>query len=493
MNKTLSKMLMALPLMVAATSCSEGDVTMIGTGDAIADGPRYIDVDVQTQRNTRCEEASLPMLQGTNGFFRISSFFTGDKNWATYVADKDFDMSHIENPFEVERTLKWTGKKWQYTPLAEWPEVGKTTFVSYFYQAVYAGGVYGTEYVKGKYPKIRLSQGMMGARCPDILFALNPNCTPDQNGGKVKINFKHILTRLNFQISMEKPIDESWGDADVTVYTMRILKTSKKLRDYVYFVIGQTDEIGEPPADGNPPTKCYFEEFSNPIRPTATYLDCSDIVKLDRLFPKTADGLPTKGPTPLFKDKEYLFLIPPSANGVETKDDIIIELAYYFNTYSENGALDKRVLKNCTFSMPIGSLKPGYAYLFNLILNPTENLIKPIAGVEEWKDVETYVAQAEASNTESPEIIKAWTELVEQNKTHDVKFSYYVLKVNGNLGENNIDISAAPAFKKPGAIVKMVFNDNPTPAKAADKLTLPAGYSVDTTVDRDIIIRYNKP
>lgn len=53
MNKTLSKMLMVLPLMVAATSCSEGDVTMIGTGDAIADGPRYIDVDVQTQRNTR--------------------------------------------------------------------------------------------------------------------------------------------------------------------------------------------------------------------------------------------------------------------------------------------------------------------------------------------------------------------------------------------------------------------------------------------------------
>ena len=40
MNKTLSKMLMVLPLMVAATSCSEGDVTMIGTGDAIADGTR---------------------------------------------------------------------------------------------------------------------------------------------------------------------------------------------------------------------------------------------------------------------------------------------------------------------------------------------------------------------------------------------------------------------------------------------------------------------
>lgn len=134
MNKTLSKMLMALPLMVAATSCSEGDVTMIGTGDAIADGSRNIEVDVQTQRNTRgpAVDATVDELKKTGERFSIVSMYTGTKTWKETVESGAFDVNSSNNPFYYEQYVTWNNGKWTYKYIKEWPESGNTTFFSYY-------------------------------------------------------------------------------------------------------------------------------------------------------------------------------------------------------------------------------------------------------------------------------------------------------------------------------------------------------------------------
>lgn len=87
MNKTISNILLALPFIMAATSCSEGDVVMEGTSDAVTGEPRYIDLDVQTQRNTRGAVADLDLIKNgaTDNYFRMISYYTGDKSWAEYV------------------------------------------------------------------------------------------------------------------------------------------------------------------------------------------------------------------------------------------------------------------------------------------------------------------------------------------------------------------------------------------------------------------------
>ena len=109
-------MLMVLPLMVAATSCSEGDVTMIGTGDAIAEGPRYIDVDVQTQRNTRggAVEATVNELKKTGERFSIVSQYTGSKTWAETVKGGAFDINSSQNPFYQSQYVTLNDSKWTY-------------------------------------------------------------------------------------------------------------------------------------------------------------------------------------------------------------------------------------------------------------------------------------------------------------------------------------------------------------------------------------------
>lgn len=76
MNKTISKILLALPIIMAATSCSEGDVVMEGTSDAVTGEPRYIDLDVQTQRNTRGAVADLDLIKNgaADNYFRMISY-----------------------------------------------------------------------------------------------------------------------------------------------------------------------------------------------------------------------------------------------------------------------------------------------------------------------------------------------------------------------------------------------------------------------------------
>lgn len=101
MNKTISNILLALPFIMAATSCSEGDVVMEGTSDAVTGEPRYIDLDVQTQRNTRggAVEATVGELKKPGERFSIVSQYTGSKTWAETVKGGVFDISSSQNPF----------------------------------------------------------------------------------------------------------------------------------------------------------------------------------------------------------------------------------------------------------------------------------------------------------------------------------------------------------------------------------------------------------
>lgn len=281
MNKTISNILLALPFIMAATSCSEGDVVIEGTGDAVT--ARYIGVDVQTQRNTRGAVADLNLIKNgaADNYFRMISYYTGDKSWADYVQDGNFNVYTAENPFKEERYLKWSGKKWKYDKLVEWPEVGNTTFISFFYKKY---GVYSTTFAENKSPKYRLEQIGATELMPDILYAITPNCTPDQNGGKVKVKFKHLCARVNFKISMDKPFDPTWGNAAVVPENLKILKESRKLRSGIDFVIGQTDLIGSKPIVGQVATKCYFDEEGATSRSTDVSAD--KVIKKDRFFEK---------------------------------------------------------------------------------------------------------------------------------------------------------------------------------------------------------------
>ena len=106
----------------------------------------------------------------------------------------------------------------------------------------------------------------------DALFALSPDLNRGVNNGKVKINFKHILTRLDFKISLDKPVDkDAWGETKVFVNSLSIDKASTKLVDKARFVVGQTDELGKAPAASEKPEFCYWKPMDDATRFTRDF------------------------------------------------------------------------------------------------------------------------------------------------------------------------------------------------------------------------------
>lgn len=501
MNKTLSKMLMVLPLMVAATSCSEGDVTMIGTGDAIADGPRYIDVDVQTQRNTRggAVEATVNELKKTGERFSIVSQYTGSKTWAETVKGGVFDINSSQNPFYQSQYVTWNDSKWTYKYIKEWPETGNTTFFSYYGSPYYYS-------FSDKSPEFTVYQNSDATQMVDALFALSPDLNRGVNNGKVKINFKHILTRLDFKISLDKPVDKDvWGETKVFVNDLSIDKASTKLVDKARFVVGQTAVLGEAPAASEKPEFCYWKPMDNATRFTSDYslyslLDTEysyykqyNTTAVQPFRKERGEGPDDPnfiGPASLFKTGNYLFLLPPSNDGITGEQDIIVKIGYTIVQFGE-AVYGLTKYKQLKVALPKGSLKPGKAYLFNLIINPTEDLIKVVPTVQDWDTLgEMNVAMATAATADNGDIKDAWNQLVKQCTDKDQKFSYYVLKVDAPFPAGGIDISTAQVFPKPSALVKLVFNDGTVLSDVKDRIQLPTGYYIDDTVKSENIIRF---
>ena len=340
----------------------------------------------------------------------------------------------------------------------------------------------------------------------DALFALSPDLNRGVNNGKVKINFKHILTRLDFKISLDKLVDKDvWGETKVFVNDLSIDKASTKLVDKARFVVGQTAVLGQAPAASEKPEFCYWKPMDNATRFTSDYslyslLDTEysyykqyNTTAVQPFRKERGEGPDDSnfiGPASLFKTGNYLFLLPPSNDGITGEQDIIVKIGYTIVQFGE-AVYGLTKYKQLKVALPKGSLKPGKAYLFNLIINPTEDLIKVVPTVQDWDTLgEMNVAMATAATADNGDIKDAWNQLVKQCTDKDQKFSYYVLKVDAPFPAGGIDISTAQVFPKPSALVKLVFNDGTVLSDVKDRIQLPTGYYIDDTVKSENIIRF---
>ena len=185
-----------------------------------------------------------------------------------------------------------------------------------------------------------------------------------------------------------------------------------------------------------------------------------------------------------------MFLLPPSNDGITGEQDIKVKIGYTIVQFGE-AVYGLTKYKQLKVALPKGSLKPGKAYLFNLIINPTEDLIKVVPTVQDWDTLgEMNVAMATAATADNADIRDAWNQLVKQCTDKDQKFSYYVLKVDAPFPAGGIDISTAQVFPKPSALVKLVFNDGTVLSDVKDRIQLPTGYYIDETVKSENIIRF---
>ena len=491
MKIKFSTLLMSLPLMAAVTSCSEGDIAEVES--SIAGSNSYIGFNVQTQRTTRGPVQTSATLNQKDQKFNIYSVYTQDKTWQQCIDENKFPVKpkgDKVNPFNEETVIKYDEKtKWNATELKLWPENGKTTFIAYWPITDTSPFIAATE---TKAPYLYLSLSSDYRYNYDYLAATAVDKSKTSNEGKLDIQFHHIMSRVEFAIKLEEDIDPAeWGKTTLKIKGLRFEGTkSKGMPSYGYYVFKPTAD-GKPGVWERPYHSDYNYDMSSYMKPFVKYYKTKGGTE-----EKVADigDLTSTAYTKLFDADKYMFLIPPSNEGItETTGPVVVELEYFL-AFSEEGQDEHaRIERKSHVSLPMGTLQPGKAYRFNLTINPVENLVQIDTDlvVDDWGTVTPIYAEATALTV--ADIKTAWEELASQSHNADDKYTWYRLHVGEPKPNAEIDLTTvAKTFKNASTAIELIFSDRGLYTTDATNLKLPAGYYLDTTVSNKNLIRYSE-
>lgn len=505
MKIKFSTLLMALPLMALVTSCAESDV--VEHGSSSAEISPYISFDVQTQRNTRGNSITTPVLQNTPyGKFWIYSIYTGDKTWKETLASSKFNVADTNNPnpFNEPDWIYYYDKRkaWDVTGFKLWPANGKTTFIA---GSTASGNLNSLGLTKATATAAPyLSCNLLGASSSneDFIIAVCEDQSKTTNNGKLNIKFQHIKSRVSFRIKLDKPIDEDeWGKVQVILSKLQIsLADSKK-------IVYNTGRYKFEPKDGKPG---YWDYSLGYYKAASGFVDLGLYSTQAYFYPQQSNSYVKDwvimDAQPIVHDEyknifradnPHFFIIPPTNEGITDAGDVVLIVEYIVSFYEEKNSQKNetsRLVRTSKVSLPLGTLKPGGSYCFNLIVNPMDNIVQvdPTVDIDPW-EAEEQITSREKAETNSAEGIKAaWNKLAARSQSPDNNHHWYKIIVPGSLTATTFDLSDADPFKNASTAIELVFEEGGLYNGDASRLVLPTGYYLDTSISTKNIIRYKE-
>lgn len=390
-------------------SCMRNEeVGVVKDTDAIGFG-------VYTAKATRATETTTAALQGSTDGLGIFAYYTLSDDWAA-TCKPDY-------MYNQKVTYNAAQSSWYYTPVKYWPNTlgDKLTFFAYapweepsttYTDAAPAVGVNmvpATTTMTGA-PKITVRVDPDPVNHVDFLYS---NRTSTRNVVKqttpVQFQFDHAMTRVNFQAKLNKNLAGITG-TDGTTYVfikdMYIVPASEKLWEAAQFEFENgtwdytTENVKARKINPN-----FAVDFTS-IRVFTADLGVTDYTPEMILTGATSAALriDSTTPVPMFKKTEgetplqhYAFLIPPSATGVTSETDVMVDVAYDIVTLDPAVKGGYSIAKTTErVSLPVGSLQMGKAYMFTLTIG-LEN-IEVTETVEDW--VENDPAELAAPSVE---------------------------------------------------------------------------------------------
>lgn len=367
------------------TGCSNDEINVPqqSQGNNAIEFSTYLGRNAQGSRSTETNTDSIK----ANGFGVL----------AYYTKQDDFNITNHTPNFMWNQQVTYKGTNWVYTPVKYWPtKVGDK--VSFFAYAPYVEN--------GKNNVIELSgNSVAGAptakitlpddpsKTIDFVAAVQMNRTHDNSAkanNNVSFTLKHEMTRVKVQAKLDK-----------SVYS----KTDAKHKTFVVIKNVTFNDKGQFYKSG---TYTFSTDDSKrgtwtPATNASTYtLDLNgvlntELIKANGAKEKTHSGdyktgvqglkLVDATPKDLFKNNEYLFLIPVSANNGDgltdgkatatIEYDIVTEDSELFAGYSCTSAT-KTVL------LPEGTLKQGISYNYIFTIKLDEIVLN--ATVKDWDE-----------------------------------------------------------------------------------------------------------
>lgn len=375
-----TKNLMMAMATFAMAGCSQNEVT-----DVNPDTHPAVGFDVYTGVPTRGAETTTATLKdNTKGNFGILAFYTGASNWETAKTTTQPNFMYNEKVhYDASAT------SWAYDNIKYWPS-NLNHMISFFayapYEAAPAAGTNKGIVLSGKTDKgipfidFTLKDATKLTEMVDLVVADQHDQKYSENSGTVNFKFGHILSKVLFKVKLKNALS---GNTRIFVKKLEILGTTNNGTSKFYTKAEYKNQHWQYDAANIPATDFDVANIMN----VAAVSGVGD-------YTKTAIEATTSAKS-LFKDGEFLFLIPVNDSetpGVETgttaNGEIKVRLTYDAITPDVNDPTNKYLVSEteALVDLPSGALKLGtaYTYTFNLALNPVQVTVDD--AITDWKD-----------------------------------------------------------------------------------------------------------
>lgn len=366
------------------TGCSNDEINVPqqSQGNNAIEFSTYLGRNAQGSRGTETNTTSIQ----TNGF-GVLAYYTEQANFA--------DTNKPNFMWNQKVTYDKTNTNWEYTPVKYWPtKVGDK--VSFFAYAPYVEN--------GKNTVIELSgNSVTGAptatitlpedpsQTIDFVAAVQMNKTHDNSAtanNDVSFTLKHEMTRVKVQAKLDKSVYSDTDDKHKTFVVIKNVTFNDKGQFY------KSGKYTFSTIDGERGTWA-------PTANASTYtLDLNGVLNTELIKANGAKGENHSGnykdgvqglklvdttEKNLFKNSEYLFLIPVSANNGDGLTDGKATATIEYDIVTEDSKLVAGY--SCTSAtktvlLPAGTLKQGISYNYIFTIKLDEIVID--ATVNEW-------------------------------------------------------------------------------------------------------------
>ena len=364
------------------TGCSNDEINapQQSQGNNAIEFSTYLGRNAQGSRGTETNTTSIQ----TNGF-GVLAYYTEQANFA--------DTNKPNFMWNQKVTYDKTNTNWEYTPIKYWPtKVGDK--VSFFAYAPYvangnANGIVLSGNSAEGTPTATITLPDDLSQTIDFVAAVQMNKTHDNSAtanNNVSFNLKHEMTRVKVQAKLDKLVYDA---NDAKKKTFVVIKDVKFYNNVNFYKSGiytfSTD-------DSKRGTWAPVTDDSK-----TTSLDLNKAMATATIKAKDAKSATTSGDymtgvngvklvdtteKDLFKNNEYLYLIPVPVDGGDgltatIKYDIVTEDSKLVAGYSCTSATK-------TVSLPTGAFQQGKSYNYTFIIKLDEIVLD--ATVEPWDE-----------------------------------------------------------------------------------------------------------
>lgn len=361
------------------TGCSNEEINapQQSQGNNAIEFSTYLGRNAQGSRGTETNDASIKKNEKNGGFGVL----------AYYTKQDDFNITKHTPNFMWNQQVTYKGTNWEYTPVKYWPtKVGDK--VSFFAYAPYAAngndkGIVLSSNSETGAPTATITLPDDPSQTIDFVAAVQMNKTHDK-GTNVSFTLLHEMTRVKVQAKLDKSVYD----------TNPKHKTFVVIKNVTFNNKGQFYKSGTYTFSTDDKKRGTWTTTDNT---TAYSLDLNNVMKKETIKVTGANGESGSGnyqegeagiklvntdPVPLFKDNQYLFLIPVAnlTDGKATATieyDIVTEDSKLAVGYSCTNAIK-------TVKLPAGTLQQGKSYNYTFIINLDEIVLN--ATVEKWDE-----------------------------------------------------------------------------------------------------------